>query len=167
MFINWAFSVSDADDFFLREGPLTPGDAAVALIVLEDSRYLMQLRDQKPGIFFPGHWGLFGGGIEEGETPEAALRRELQEEIGVVPQSIAYFTRYSFDFGCHGSRRVDRHYYEARILSSALKDMKLMEGAEMRAFDAQELLGKVRVTPYDAFAIWMHATRTAYGRKHL
>ena len=55
-------------DFFLSEGPLRPGDAAVALIVLDDLRYLMQLRDQKPGIFYPGHWGLFGGGIDPGES---------------------------------------------------------------------------------------------------
>ena len=49
-------------DFFLGgEGELTPSDAAVALIVLDDGRYLLQLRDQKPKIFYPGHWGLFGG----------------------------------------------------------------------------------------------------------
>ena len=72
-----------ADYFLGGEGQLTPGDAAVALIVLEDGRYLMQHRDQKPGIFYPGHWGLFGGAIDADETPEIALRRELEEELGL------------------------------------------------------------------------------------
>ena len=30
---------------------------------------------------FPNYIGFFGGGIEEGETPEAALGREIQEEL--------------------------------------------------------------------------------------
>jgi 8-oxo-dGTP pyrophosphatase MutT (NUDIX family) len=61
-------------DYFLGgEGPLKPARAAAAIIVFEDGRYLLQLRDQKPGIFFPGHWGLFGGATDPGETPEQAV----------------------------------------------------------------------------------------------
>ena len=44
--------------------------------------YLLQLRDFKSSIIFPGHWGAFGGAIEEGESPRDALDRELKEEIG-------------------------------------------------------------------------------------
>src|SRR5262249_32847766 len=52
---------------------LRPADAAAALIQLPDGRYLLQLRDARPDIFYPDHWGCFGGAIDPGETPESAL----------------------------------------------------------------------------------------------
>lgn len=38
----------------------------------------------------------------------------------------------------------------------------LHEGAEFRAFSAAEILSQPRVTPYDAFAIWMHYSRERF-----
>jgi len=143
--------------YLLREGRLTPADAAVALILLEDGRYLAQLRDDKPGIFFPGHWGLFGGGLDPGEKPEDAVRRELREEIGVVPAHISYFTKYSFEFAALGHGLVHRYFYEALLNHEQAASIQLSEGREARAFHAAELLKKANVTPYDAFAVWMHA----------
>ena len=33
--------------------------------------------------FYPDVWDLFGGHVEEGESPEEALRREAREELGI------------------------------------------------------------------------------------
>jgi hypothetical protein len=60
--------------------PLTPCTAVAAIITVAGQGYLMQLRDPIPGIFYPGHWGLFGGGAEDGEGEIATLKRELEEE---------------------------------------------------------------------------------------
>ena len=58
---------------------------AAALLVC-DGRYLMQLRDDKPGILLPDHWALFGGTVDPGEDAAAAMRRELVEELELRPR---------------------------------------------------------------------------------
>jgi 8-oxo-dGTP pyrophosphatase MutT (NUDIX family) len=147
-------------DFFLGgEGRLRPADAAVALIVVDGTGYLMQLRDQKSGIFYPGHWGLFGGALDVGEAPETTLHRELNEELGLVTTVTTYFSELSLDFSFGGFGRVTRSYYEVPITSSDIAGLVLGEGSDMRSFSASEILSMTRVVPYDAVAIWMHATR--------
>lgn len=54
--------------------------SAVALI---DSDGRVLLAERPEGKIFAGYWEFPGGKIEIGETPEAALVRELDEELGV------------------------------------------------------------------------------------
>ena len=66
----------------LREW-LTPGhrDAVRALLVDADERILLvQYRNPSTGATW---WGTPGGGVEQGEDHESALRRELREEVGL------------------------------------------------------------------------------------
>ncbi len=53
---------------------------ATLLLYNKEKKVLMQHRaENAPRL--PGYWGLFGGHVEEGESLEDALRRELLEEI--------------------------------------------------------------------------------------
>jgi 8-oxo-dGTP pyrophosphatase MutT (NUDIX family) len=131
-------------------------DAAVAIIVLDDGRYLMQLRDDKPGIFYPDHWGLFGGAIDDGEDGEQALRRELREELDHDVKRITYFTRMDFDFESLGAKPSVRLFYVVEMKASQLDGLTLGEGRQMKALEAADILLERRVVPYDSFAIWMH-----------
>ena len=139
--------------------PLRPADAVAALLVHEDGRYIMQLRDAKPGIFYPGHWGCFGGAVEAGEDTADAMRRELNEELEYASGALHRFTQFDFDFAPLGHPRVYRLYFETTVRDDAYRRFVLHEGAAVRAFDGAELLSQHRVTPYDAFAIWMHLYR--------
>lgn len=103
-------TIVNADDELWKDRTvLMPGDAAAAIIVNAKGEYLLQLRDRKRGIFFPGLWGCFGGAIESGDTSvEAALRRELGEELGLVvtPRQLRKFTHYTFDMSFCGAGTI-------------------------------------------------------------
>jgi len=136
-----------------------PQDAVAGLLIREDGRYLMQLRDSKPEIFYPAHWGCFGGAVEPGESPAEALRRELREEIRFDAPAVRRFTQFDFDFGALGYPKVFRIYFEVNVPDSAFGSFVLGEGTDVQAFRGEDLLATRRVTPYDAFAVWMHMNR--------
>jgi 8-oxo-dGTP diphosphatase len=62
-----------------------------AIITDTDGRFLLQHRDDKPGIVNPGKWGSFGGELEPHETPEDGMLRELEEELSWRPNAIASY----------------------------------------------------------------------------
>lgn len=57
-------------------------EVAVGVLIRSDGQFLLTSRP--PGKVYEGYWEFPGGKIEAGETVEEALRRELQEEIGVT-----------------------------------------------------------------------------------
>jgi len=62
------------------ERPVT--DVAVGILIDPDGRFLLTSRPT--GKVYAGFWEFPGGKLEAGESVEQALRRELQEEIGVT-----------------------------------------------------------------------------------
>jgi 8-oxo-dGTP pyrophosphatase MutT (NUDIX family) len=152
---------SQSGAFLGSRTTLRPAHAVAALLQLSDGRYLMQLRDSNPAIFYPDHWGCFGGAVDAGEGPIAAMVRELEEELAVAvpPGKITRFTEFTFDFGFAGDGIKLRTYYAMTLPQADLEGLVLGEGADFAAFEAERLLAMPRVVPYDAFALWMHHAR--------
>ncbi len=57
-------------------------DVAVGVLIDADGAFLLTSRPD--GKVYSGYWEFPGGKLERGESVEQALRRELQEEIGVT-----------------------------------------------------------------------------------
>ena len=70
-----------------------------AALVDPDGRVLIAQRPE--GKSMAGLWEFPGGKVETGETPEAALIRELQEELGITVKEpcLAPFTFASHTYG--------------------------------------------------------------------
>lgn len=140
--------------------PLTPADAVAAIIHTNDGRYLLQRRDAINTIFYPDHWGCFGGAIERGELPSDALRRELREELALdlelTGQAVTSFGHFRFSAEPAGIAVLDRFYYDILIDPKLVKNLRLGEGAEMSLVNSHDALHQLRLVPYDAFALWLH-----------
>ncbi len=105
----------------------------VALAVLErDDAWLLQLRDDLGSILHPGHWGLFGGHLDLGETPAEAVHRELLEEINWIPASPLehLFTTQNGPDSAHIFRGA---------LSVPLEHLTLLEGQDFKLTSKSEL----------------------------
>ena len=50
------------------------------LLLYKNSKFLLQHRSDDSSRL-PGYWGFFGGGIDECESPEQAVVREIKEEL--------------------------------------------------------------------------------------
>ena len=105
----------------------------VALAVLErDGAWLLQLRDDKESILYPGHWGLFGGHLDPDETPSEAVHRELLEEINWKPASPLKHWFTSQD----GPRIA--HVFRGG-LSVSVEQLTLLEGQDLKLTSKYEL----------------------------
>src|ERR1700751_712125 len=76
----------------MGQTPEMPVRKAAMLLIVTDGGLLLHHRDDKPGIPHPGCWAGFGGAVEEGESVEQALRREVLEETGLEINNAAFLT---------------------------------------------------------------------------
>lgn len=67
----------------------------VGALLVRDGRLLLGLRASHKEVA-PDAWDLVGGHVEPGETPLAALRREVLEEIGLDVEAARPFDVVSF-----------------------------------------------------------------------
>lgn len=109
-----------------------PAKPEVAIAILyQNDRFLLQLRDDIPTIAWPGHWAFFGGHLEPGEDPNAAVYRELEEEIGYRAPQLALFERVE-------DKTVVRHVYHGP-LAVPVEQLVLTEGLDLGLWSVDDI----------------------------
>ncbi|MBI4010078.1 MAG: NUDIX hydrolase [Candidatus Aenigmarchaeota archaeon] len=103
---------------------------------------LVKKLDQKKPEY---HWRLLKGGVEEGETEEQALKREIQEEIGL--KDVKILDRiYSYSYAFEDTKQtVSTYLVEA-------------DPKEPIILDTKEVVGCAWMTKNEALGLlyWLH-----------
>jgi len=114
----------------------------ISIIALYDNekKILLQLKDESHELY-PSHWCFFGGDIEDGETPENALHREILEELDYKLNNPRKIMVYTFDLDSFsGNIHVFMEKYNNHYL------LNLNEGKDFGWFDTDTAL-TLRLTP--------------------
>ena len=118
----------------------------VAALILRDDKVLVCQRTRHQTM--PLKWEFPGGKIESGEQPRDALRRELDEELGIDATIGEEVARIRHDYK-NGAAVELRFYavreYRGEIENRIFKDMRWARPSELPALDFLEAdLGLVR-----------------------
>lgn len=110
----------------------------IAAIILENDKneFLLYLRDNKPDIPFPDHWDLIGGHVEEGETPEEALVREVKEELDIDLKEYVFYKKYVC---LTGDAYENIKYIYCGKINLPVEEITLLEGVYPKYFTREEI----------------------------
>jgi 8-oxo-dGTP diphosphatase len=106
----------------------------VAALIVKDDLILACQRTRHQVM--PLKWEFPGGKIEEGEQPRDAMRRELEEELGIAADVGAEVARIVHEYPGGGS--VELRFFEVRTYQGELENRIFRE---IRWVTRQELLG--------------------------
>lgn len=102
-----------------------------AAVIEREDRVLCCRR--KPGLVAEGLWEFPGGKLEEGEAPEAGLRRELEEELGVEARVGEFLCSVPFTGSLASFELI---VYRAELLGG---DLRLTDHDEVRWLAPEEM----------------------------
>ena len=104
----------------------TSGQGVSAILINSRGQVLLQQRDDNPVIRYPGHWSLFGGSIEAGESAAAACAREVKEEIDFEMRNFGLFREFV--------QNNKREFAFVGELAAEVDELTLSEGQAMNVF---------------------------------
>ncbi|WP_405654012.1 NUDIX domain-containing protein [Streptomyces sp. NBC_00019] len=123
---------------------------AVAIIANRRGELLLHLRDDLPGIAWPDHWSVLGGGCDPGEKPHETIVRELDEEASLTVHGLTELFEIRDE---HGSGQLITFF--AASWDGDETTLPLAEGVKLQFF-APEHLGTLTIPPFIRDGIHRH-----------
>ena len=111
----------------------------VAALIFKDRKVLVCQRTRHQTM--PLKWEFPGGKIEDGEQPRDALRRELDEELGIEANIGEEAARIHHEYPNGGTidlRFFAVHEYKGEIENRIFRDLRWVERSELPAYDFLE-----------------------------
>jgi 8-oxo-dGTP pyrophosphatase MutT (NUDIX family) len=133
---------------------LKPRNASAAVLIDMDNQLGLQLRDSRLDIFFPSRWGLFGGAIEQSETPLQAVKREVNEELSLDIDETRFTQVGSLECTV-GDLSIMRYFFCLNIQQSEVVSIKLTEGEKVDFFSPDQI-SQLKLTPYDEYFLTLN-----------
>lgn len=129
----------------------------VALLILPDKRLILQRRSTDAPVA-PGMLGFFGGHIEDNESPDEAIVRELAEEISlpVALDSMKRRGSYLLPEPISMGSTITFHVYEAVVPTM---EFDIFEGEAAEAYAAEEVMQRNDVSRSTQYVIEKVSTK--------
>ena len=107
----------------------------VALIIFYDNKKRILLQDRKGISKIGEEWGYFGGGIEEGESPEETIIREVKEELDFDLENPKFI---GIDKNQVNEEKIVERYTFIFPLENNFSKFNQIEGDNMQLFTLDE-----------------------------
>jgi 8-oxo-dGTP diphosphatase len=112
----------------------------VKVALLLEDKLVMQLRDDKPGLFNANMWDFPGGGREGKETAQECAVREVREEFGIMLTPKSFLWQKEYPAQKDPSKRAI--FMVATVSAQDVEKIQLQEGQRWELFDQQTFFEK-------------------------
>jgi len=101
-------------------------------LVYQPPKILLGMKKRGFGV---GRWNGFGGKVKDGETVKQTVKREMEEEVGIVPKSFEKVGIIEFEFQ-ENPEILEVHFFKVNEFSGKPKESEEMEP---KWFDIKEI----------------------------
>lgn len=112
-----------------------------SVFIYSKNQLLLQLRDEKKEIVYPGCWGLIGGTLSNNENPYDGIRREIKEEISIENLKTLNFVDIFLSF-----KNENIMHYVFRANLTDISKIILNEGIEYSFFSKSDFFKGCKIS---------------------